>query len=431
MKRTMKFIALLFTFLIVITGYVHATNDSKNIYVVPIREEITNATVGYLEKAIKAAESGGYDALVIELDTYGGLVDAAESIKNLIMGTSLDTICFIDSKAESAGVLIAISCEKIAMNPHGSIGSAETIPNTEKILSMWRSMLRGVAQTRGRDPQIVEAMADVTVIIPGLSEDGKLLNLTANEALEHGITDSIAKTSDEALSSLGYVDYSTEYAEEDWATKLAKFASTQWASSLLLVIGVLAMVIEIFAPGFGIPGIISLLSFGLFFGANLFVGNASWISIFMFVLGVLLIVVEMFIPGFGLPGVSGLILLFLGIGTSMQSLEHAITAIFISMLTGILAVIILFKYGFKSSLFDRITLFTSSPNKMVVKDNRIDQSTIEIGQIATAMTVLRPSGFIELNGEKLDAIAESEWIRKGASVEIIQIEGRKIIVKEI
>ena len=98
MKRTMKFIALLFTFLIVITGYVHATNDSKNIYVVPIREEITNATVGYLEKAIKAAESGGYDALVIELDTYGGLVDAAESIKNLIMGTSLDTICFIEVK---------------------------------------------------------------------------------------------------------------------------------------------------------------------------------------------------------------------------------------------------------------------------------------------------------------------------------------------
>lgn len=431
MKKLNKIIVLFVAIMLVFTGFAQATNDSPNVYIVPIREEITTATVGYLEKAIDEAEAGNYDILLIELDTYGGLVDAAEQIKNLIIGTSLETICFIDSKAESAGVLIAISSEKIAMNPHGSIGSAETIPNTEKVLSMWRSMLRGAAQMRGRDTQIVEAMADTSINIPGLSEEGKLLNLTASEALEHKITDVIASNTDEVLESFGYIDYSTDEAEEDWATKLAKFASTQWASSLLLVIGVLALVLELFAPGFGIPGIISLISFGLFFGANLFVGNASWLSIFMFIIGVLLLVVEMFIPGFGLPGVSGLILLFLGVGTSMRSLEHAITAIFISSLTGVLAVIILFKYGFTSNIFDRITLHNSSPNELLVKENRIDNASIDIGQRATALTVLRPSGFIDLNGEKLDAIAESDWIQRGATVEVVQIEGRKIIVKEI
>ncbi len=406
-----------------------AETQSDLVYVVPVREEITRATQRYIDLAIKDAENKNAKMILFELDTYGGLVDATENIKNSITGTNIETTCYIDNKAESAGVLFSISCDNIVMNSYGTIGSAETIPNNEKILSMWKSILRNVAHNKGRDPDVIEAMADVDVVIEGVSEKGKLLNLTAQEALDLGIADGIANSQKEVLEFLGLSNASVETVEEDWSTKVGKFLSSQLVSSVLLIVGFLGIIIEFFVPGFGLPGILGMISLLLFFGGNLMVGNASWFSIMFFVVGVILLIIEVFVPGFGLPGIAGIILTIFGIATSMQSMEQAITAILLALITAIIAVVIIFKYGLNSRTFKSITLEESIRGSSNV--NVEGKMLVKIGDRGVTATIMRPSGFIEIDENRFDATAISNYIAKGVVVEVVRIEGSKIIVKEI
>lgn len=427
-KKRIRILTFLLIFLLGFSSISMAQNDKDLVFVVPVREEITRATQRYIDIAIKEAESKGASMILFELDTYGGLVDATEKIKNHITSTNIETTCFIDNKAESAGVLLAISCDNIVINPYGTIGSAETIPNNEKILSMWKSMLRNVAQNKGRDPEIVEAMADVDVTIEGISEKGKLLNLTAEEALGFGIADGIASTQEEVLEFLGLEDVRVEVVEEDWSTKIGKLLSSQLVSSLLLIIGLLGIIVEFFVPGFGLPGIVGGVALFLFFGGNLMVGNASWFSIMFFLVGVILLVIEVFVPGFGLPGIAGIILTIFGIATSMQSMQHAITAILMALITAIVAVVIIFKFGLNSRTFKSITLEQSIKGSSHV--NIEGKMLVKVGDRGVTATMMRPSGFVEIDENRFDATAISDYIPKGTIVEVVRIEGSKIIVKE-
>lgn len=428
-RKQLRILTLLLVLILGFSSISLAETENELVYVIPVREEITRATQRYIHLAIQEAEDLNADMILFELDTYGGLVDATEKIKNDIIKTNIETTCFIDNKAESAGVLFAISNDNIIMSPYGTIGSAETIPNTEKILSMWKSMLRNVAQNKGRNPEIIEAMADVDVVIDGVSEQGKLLNLTANEALEFGISDGIASNQEEVLAFLGMENARVQTVKEDWSTKFGKLISTQWISSLLLIMGFLGLIIEFFIPGFGLPGIIGGVSLLLFFGGNLMVGNASWFSIMFFVVGVVFLIIEAFIPGFGLPGIAGIILTIFGIATSMQSLQQAFTAILMALIIAIIAVVIIFKYGLNSRTFRSITLESTIKGSSNV--NVEEKKLAQIGDVGFAATMMRPTGFIEIGENRFDATAISNYIAKGAAIEVIQIEGSKIVVKEI
>lgn len=428
MKKKISILTLIILLIILGTN-VLATNSDELVYIIPVREEITSATERYIKLSIEEAENLNSDLIIFELDTYGGRIDSIEKIKNYITGTNIPTVCYIDSKAESAGVLFAISCDEIYMSPYGTIGSAETIPNTEKILSMWKSLLRNVAQNKGRDPDIIESMADADIEIEGIIEKGKLLNLTANEAEELEISDGTYNNIDELIEKIGYKDANIEIQKEDWTTKFAKKMSTQTASSLLLTVGFVGLVVEFFIPGFGLPGIVGGLSLLLFFGSNLLVGNASWLSLIFFIVGAVLLAIELFVPGFGLPGISGIVLVILGISTSMQTVQGAFTALLMAMVITVIIVYLIFRFGLNSRTFENITLEASiqgDSNRNIERDK-----TVVVGDKGIAATIMRPSGFIEINGETYDGIAESNYITKGAAVEVVKVTGGKIIVKEI
>lgn len=425
-----KIIIFLFIILLASANLVFAESQEDTIYILPLREEITKASSRYVDQAIKEAEDLGASQIVLDLDTYGGLVDGAEEIKNLLLDSSLPTACYINSKAESAGVLISLACDKIYMSPRGTIGSAETIPNTEKILSMWKALLRNTAQVQGRDPEIFEAMADKDIEISGISQKGTLLNLTAKEAEDLKVSDGTEKDLDDLIKSLGYTSYTKVYASEDWATKFAKTISQQWVSSILIVLAFVGLVVELLMPGFGIPGIISLVSFALFFGSNLMVGNASWISLICFMVGAVLIVVELFVPGFGLPGIAGITLSIIGLATSMASLQQALTSIVIAIVVTILVIYLIFKFGLNSRTFNKITLNTSIKGTSG-PDKKAENVEIKVGDRGKTLTMLRPYGFIETNGIKFDASSESTFIDKDRTVEVIKLHGNTIIVKEI
>ncbi|MDO5028489.1 MAG: NfeD family protein [Bacillota bacterium] len=429
-KSLKKIFVLVLIIVLGISPMVFGAEDADLVYVLPLKEEITQASARYVDLAIKEAEDLGASHLIVDLDTYGGLVDGAEKIKNSLLDTKLDTTCYINSKAESAGVLIAISCDNIYMSPRGTIGSAETIPNTEKVLSMWKSLLRNTAQVQGRDPDVVEAMADAEMEIPDLVEKGKLLNLTAQEAEVIKISDGTVANIDDLIKDLGIATYKKAEANEDWATKLAKAISQQWVSSILIVLAFVGLIVELLMPGFGIPGAISLVSFVLFFGGNLMVGNASWISLIFFVVGVILIAIELFIPGFGLPGIAGIVLSIIGLATSMANLQQALSSIIIAIVIAVLVVYIIFKFGLNSRTFSNITLTTSIKGNSG-SDHQEEGREVKLGDRGKTLTMLRPYGFVQINGIKFDASSESTFIDKDQEVEVVKLHGNTIIVKEI
>lgn len=347
----------------------------------------------------------------------------------MIIGLDIPTISLVNNKAESAGVLITIAGEKVVMAESSTIGSAETIPNTEKVLSMWRSFLRDVAQFRGRDPEIIEAMADRDIYIAGVSEKGKLLNLTSREALEFEIADFISNDYDEILAHFNIPYSNVVKIDESMELKVAKILSSPYINTLLLTIGFVGLVIEIFTPGFGIGGTISIIAFGLFFGGNIIAGNSQWTSLVIFVTGLILLVIEAIVPGFGLPGISGIILVILGTILAMGSLSTALMSISIAIIITAIITMLLVKYGHRSPFLDKIVLTTHQKDEegylsSFTKDEYLGKEGITISE-------LRPSGIIEIDGKRLDALSDGTFIPKQTNIEVVRVEGSKIIVRRV
>lgn len=412
-----------------INGFTESTNDEKNVYVIPIHGEINLATRNFVVGELNAiAKKDNVEAIIFEVDTYGGLIDKAIEIKDQIIDSEIRTVSYVNNKAESAGVLLTIASESVIMSESATIGSAETIPDTEKILSMWRAVLRDTAQQRGREELIIEAMADKDIIIPGLSDEGKLVNLTSKEALNLGISDFTSNNYDDILEHLEIEDANLIFRTEDFQVKLAKYISSPYISSTLLTIAFIGLVIEIFSPGFGLGGTISIIGFGLYFGGNILAGDSNWTSLMLFITGFILLVIEVIVPGFGLPGISGIILVIVGIVMAMESLGAAVFSISVALIVTFATVAILIKKGFKSQLLKNIILQTNIDQDMASSGSVYDKL---VGKQIKTLTDFKPSGFIDLDGARTDALSESGYIEANVLVEIVKVEGRKIIVRRV
>ncbi len=426
MRKKLIGILLLLIVLVVPSFSFAETND---VYVVPIRGEINRATFNFLNHTMDKIIKENPKAIIFEIDTYGGAIVEAEKIKNLIISAPVPTISYVNNKAESAGVLITIAAEKVVVSNTATIGSAETDPNTEKILSLWRGLLRDTAQYRNRDPEVIEAMADKDIEIEGLIGKNKLLNLTSTEAVKYGIADLAADSYDEMLNFFNLGNANVNVVEESLQVKLAKYISNPYISSLLLTIGFVGLVIEILTPGFGIGGTISIIGFGLYFGGNILAGNSHWTSLVLFVTGLILLVIEAMVPGFGLPGVSGIILVIIGTVLAMDSLTTAVLSLSIAILITTIVTIVLIKMGYRSKLLNKIVLDTSHEGEKgyLSVDSPIDYFDKE----GKTITELRPAGFIEIDGIKLDALSDGGFIPKNTPIKVVRVEGSKLFVRRL
>lgn len=425
-----KKVTLILTLLmIVLVSGASFAETGEDVYVVPISGEINKATYNFLRSTLKEISGKSAKAIIFEIDTYGGLIDEAEKIKNLIIDLDVPTISFVNKKAESAGVLLTISSENVVMASSSTIGSAETIPNTEKILSMWRSFLRDTAQLRGRNPQIIEAMADKDIYIEGLSEKGKLLNLTGNEAVEYGISDFIADDYDEILANLNISYNNVIEVEENIGLKFSKLLANPSFSTLFLTLGFVGMVVEILTPGFGFGGTVSILGFGFFFAGNFLVGNSEWVSLILFITGLILLIIEGIVPGFGLPGISGIILMSIGTILAMGNIVSGLISISIAILITTAIMILLIKYGKKTSKFDKIVLTASQgTDKGYISSLSKDEY---LGKEGVSLSDLRPSGFVEIDGKKIDALSDRNFIPDKTAIKVVRVEGSKIFVRRV
>lgn len=425
--RKNKLNIIIIMLVILIFSSLSFAEDNGNIYVIPIEGEINKATYNFVRDSISNIDTNNAEAIIFEINTYGGLIDQASNIKDLIISVPIPTISYVKNKAISAGTLITIASENVVMSSSATIGSAETRPIEEKSLSMWRGFLRDTAQYRGRDSTIMEAMADQDIEIDGIISKGKLLNLTSREALEYGISDLTADSYDEIIKYFNMGNASVKKVDESLQVKLAKYIANPYISSLLLTLGFIGLVIEILTPGFGLGGTISIIGFGLYFGGNILAGNSNWTSLILFVTGLILLVVELVVPGFGLPGIGGILFVAVGVILAVDSLSTALLSLSIAIIITTILTVILLKKGFKSKSIEKIILQSNHDKESGYLST--DSMDVYLNKTGITKTELRPTGFIEIEGIKLDALSESGHISKNTPVKVVRVEGSKIYVR--
>jgi membrane-bound serine protease (ClpP class) len=426
----MVIVSFIVLFVIFLPLEIMGQPSEQNVYVIPITGEINPAVYQYVADSLRTVENDKNAAAVIfEIDTYGGRIDSAERISNLILKAGIPTISFVNTKAESAGVLLAISADTIVMAPASTIGSAETIPNTEKVLSLWTSLLRSVAEEKGRDPELVASMADKSIEIPEVVEKDRLLNLTAQEAKELEFADLIERDYEGILEGLSIVYTDIIQGQIDPKVRMAQFLTSAYLTPILLTLGFVGLVIEILTPGFGIGGTVSFLAFALFFGGGILAGNVGWAVLILFLAGLTLLIIEAFAPGFGVPGIGGIICIIISIVMASTTTAGAIVSLLISLVLSVIALVLILKYAPRSKHFDRIILSTE-----LIKESgysSTEKNDHLIGQEGMVLTYLRPSGTIQVNGDILDVVSEGAFIEAGSKVKISKVEGRRIVVKKI
>ncbi|WP_075982349.1 NfeD family protein [Bacillus massilinigeriensis] len=434
LKRFILSFALLLPLLVVLFPS-DSSADGDVVYVVPVEDTVEKGLYAFLNRAVKTAEEEHAQAIIFDINTPGGAVDAAGQIGKLLSSTELKTVSFVNKQALSAGAYIALNTDEIYMTPGATMGSAAIIDqegNTagKKAESYWFAAMQSAAKQSGRNPIYALAMADEEVDLPKLgAPKGKLLTLTSDQALDVGYSEGTYENLDSLIQHLGLKDADIRHLDESFAEKIARFITNPVVIPILLTIGSLGLVVELYSPGFGIPGIMGLSSLMLFFYGHLVAGLAGFETIILFILGIGLIILEFFVPG-GITGVLGAGAIITSFFLASDNVIHMgislLIAIGISMIFSILMVKV---FGKKMKLFKKIIL-TDSTNTEEGYVSNINRTDL-IGLEGYALTALRPAGTVVIGDERIDVVSEGNFIQKSAKIKVIKVEGAKIVVREI
>jgi len=442
------------------------SNATPLLYKLEIFDKISMTAWQNTKQAFSEADSLDADVFLIHMNTYGGLVVAADSIRSAILNARMPVWVYIDNNAASAGALISIACDKIFMKSGGSIGAATVVSQDGKAMpdkyqSYMRATMRATAEAQGkdtiiqgtdtsyvwkRDPKIAEAMVDPDVYIPGLIDSTKVLTFTASEAKEHGYCDGIFNSLNAMLTDQGVSDYETKTFEPTTMDKLLGFLTSPGFQGVLVMLIIGGLYFELQSPGIGFPFIVAVGAALLYFAPSYIEGLANHWEILLFIVGVILIGVEIFvIPGFGVAGVLGIAALITGLALSMigqyeiQPPEGA--PVNLAPLVKALAVVIAASvlsfflsiwisgriFGHKTRMFGSLALDTTQQ----VDDGYLSfDNTYRdvIGETGIAVSDLRPSGKVEINEKSYDARALNGYIEQGSKVLVKRFETGQIYV---
>ena len=384
----------------------------------------------------KAAEAEA-DYVLLDLNTYGGAVDAADSIRNAILRSDIPVISFVNMQAASAGALISIACDSIYMKTGSSIGAATVVDQTgnvmpDKYQSFMRGMMRSTAQATGRDPMIAESMVDTA----------NVLSLTPSEAIEVGFCEGICEDEFEvAHKVVGSDSFIIRNMEDDisWLDRLIQFLLNPLLQSIFMMMIIGGIFVEIRTPGIGLPLVTAIVGALLYF-APAYLGNlVSYWEILLFVVGLVLIGVEIFVlPGFGVCGILGIIAVVLSLAFAMvdnaelfhwdgslnlQPIMRPIGIVIISASAAIFGSVLLVRKLFATRSFDHIAL-----RQELKADEGFTgvASGLEsfVGETVTVFTDLRPSGKVKTaDGRIFEATLKfGGFAEKGTSLTVISAE---------
>jgi membrane-bound serine protease (ClpP class) len=415
------------------------------VYVMPIEGMIDLGLAPFLTRTLREAQEAGAAAVVLDINTFGGRVDAAVAMRDALVNAPIRTIAFVNPRAISAGALIALATETIVMTRGGTIGAAAPVVGgsgppqaaSEKTVSYVRKEFGATAERRGRPSQFAEAMVDADVEIANVVAKGKLLTLTASEALTHKVADFSAATLPEALAEAGLPNAEIRPASQTWAETFVRFLTNPLVSSLLMTMGILGLMVEIRTPGFGLPGAGGLVSLGLFFWGHWIVQLAGWEELLLVGAGVILLGFELFvIPGFGIAGVAGIVALIAGLGMTLVGagataavIVAAFGRVAISMLIAIGAGLALLRVLPRLPFGRRLVLDTEMGAAQGYMSPP-DSDRLQLGRTGTTLSPLRPAGVADIDGVRVDVVSDGGFIAAGTAIEVTRVEGNRIVVCE-
>lgn len=460
----MKRIIYTFLLFILTVFLVDISASEAKVYKIDIKKDIGSTTWLYTQKGFEEANTAEADMIIIHLNTYGGEVLYADSIRTKILNSDIPVYAFIDNNAASAGALISIACKKIYMRPGSSFGAATVVNATgeempDKYQSYMRATMRATAEAHGkdtiiigrdttykwvRDPLIAEAMVDERTIVPNLIDSGKTLTFTSHEAVEYGYCEGIVNNIDELITEqLGIDSYKITEFEPSTTLDIKGFFMSTIVQGILIMLIIGGIYFELQTPGVGFPLIVAITAALLYFVPLYIDGLAANWEILLFIIGLILIAIEIFvIPGFGVTGISGIVLVITGLTLSMidnvnfdfQPVEYGETskALFTVMASVSLAFIGILYFSSKigsKGLLRNIALNTNLDKDKGFMAVEMQQQTL-VNAVGIAYTDLRPSGKVRINNEVYDAVSESNFIPKNTEVIVLKYEMGQLYVEE-
>jgi membrane-bound serine protease (ClpP class) len=433
-----------------------------DVAVIPLSGEISGSLAAFVRRTSKEAETAGASAIIFEMNTFGGRLDAAEEISNILNKATIPTYTFINSNAGSAGAILALATRYIYMAPVSAIGAAapilatgEDLPATakDKAISYWSALIRSSASRNGHNPDIGEAFMnkekEVKIGERVVHAKGTLLTLNAQEAIEQiggkpllaaGIVDSVADLSRKAGLHGNIVSLTPTGFEQLalWLTALAP---------LLLLGGIIGAYLEFKIPGATLPGVVAAICFGLFFLGHYLAGLAGWEVVALFLFGLCLVLIEIlfFAHSTIVVGVVGIFLMLGSILWAMidrypgdqfvpnaHMLAIPIRNLLIAMVASGIIIMLLARYLPRTSIYRRFALITSNPSGPSLAPGQrefFNDVVLSPGTVGKAVSILRPSGKARFSDRIVDVITQGEFIPEETAVTIVQADGMRVVVR--
>lgn len=463
MRYFINIVLLIFSYYPAFAESLNTVPHQKLVYVFPIKENIGPGIWRQTIKAFAEADSLKADLILLHMNTYGGTVLDADSMRTKILNSNIPVYVFVDNNAASAGALISIACDSIYMREGANMGAATVVNPTgqampDKYQSYMRSIMRSTAEAQGkktfitgkdtvmkwrRDPKIAEAMVDPDIYISGIIDTGKVLTMTPTEAIKNGYCEGVRKDIREVIEKAGIQNYEIREYKATGIDKIIGFLVNPVVSGILIMAMIAGIYFELQTPGIAFPIGIAVAAAILYFAPLYLEGLAANWEIILFIVGFILLAVEILIlPGFGVPGILGII--FMVSGLILSLLDNVIfdfdevqpARVSAAIGTVLISIILSFFLSIwaSSKLFaSRKGIFRNFALNTIISTDPsyvgVDQQDVPLtGKKGVAQTVLRLSGKVLVEGTVYDAMSEGPFIEKGEKIRITRHEAGQVYV---
>jgi len=446
-----KLLYIAFTILSVTSSsWAQSAKPAKTkVMVMDIKDEIDPRMLRYVKLALENAEKIKADYVIVDMDTYGGVLTDAKEIVDLIMDFKKPIWVFINSDAASAGALISIACDSIYMSPGATIGAATVVEGAggkaapDKYQAYMRGIMRSTAEKNGRDPRIAEGMVDERIVIDSIKQEGRVITFTTKEALKYGFCEAQLESIPEILKRNKIENYELETFQLGAIEKIIAFVINPFISGILILVILGGIYFELQTPGVGFPLFAAITALVLYLVPYYLNGLAEYWEIIALFVGILLLMAEIFvIPGFGVAGIAGITLtvvsmILIMLNNDFFNFEFVpvgdIVKATFAALGGVSAGILLLFFGgaklTETKAFQRLALTDTQQSSKGFSVNTSNPTML--GKTGTAHTVLRPSGKVFINEQVYDAFTRGEYVEKGDAIEVIGTEGVTLRVRKV
>jgi membrane-bound serine protease (ClpP class) len=405
-----------------------ARGQTPTVYRISVSGTVENGLAPSVARSLREARAAGAAAVYLDIDTPGGRIDAAERIADAVRDSPVPVYAFVNPRAFSAGALIALSSNGIYMRPGAVLGAATPVTGngaraSDKVVSALRAEFRSLAEQRGLDPGIAEAMVE------------EARTLSTAQALEAGYAKGSVSGEAELLRAIGLPNARVIATQPNWAEQVVRFITNPVVSPLLLSIGVLGLLFEVKTGAFGLGGLLSLVSLGLFFGSSFVLGLAGWEEVLLLGLGLLALAVEVFvIPGFGAAGILGAVALaaavmlaMIGGSPTAADVMQAFAVLGASLVITVAVAYAWLRHLPSSGRFAGLFLHGGAAQSegYISAARRADL----VGLDGVALTDLRPAGAAQFGVERVDVVTEGEYVAQGTPVRVVRSEGYRHVVR--